>query len=164
MESIQKSEDIEKENKLLRDVQNILTGRSYYGNVEIKKTQINPDFIWIGTNDHTTSIGQWMRYIWDMINPESSDPHIVVQGFKWYTPVKAGQRQWYFGFKLTHQGEETIVACGGATDYNKDGKHVKQIADYFMELICSGSTFIPIITLDANHLITYLIGGVIIEG
>jgi len=151
-----KAEQISKNNRLLEDVNNILSGKSYYGQCEIEKNKINTNFYWIGVNGHTASIGQWMREVWHLIKNGCA----VVQGYKWYTSVNMGrsdQKQWYFGFKLTHDGDEVIVACGGATDYSGEGGRGKLLAEKFMETICPEHL---IKILDANHLISILTGGV----
>ena len=159
MESIPKSEDIIKENGLLQDINNILTGHCFYGTCPIEEKLVKSDVLWIGVDGHTSSIGQWIRFIWDLIYPGNLDPHAVVQGFKWYTYVNANnpkQRQWRFGIKLTHRGNEQLIVCGGATDYSGEGEHGKLLADAFMDLVCS----CPISILNSDHLKSLLAGGV----
>jgi len=159
LETEQNSDGVLKNNKLLQDVNNILSGNNFIGRCDLEKHKANNFIIWLGENESITSIGEWIRTVWAFcLHHENNNPWGIVEGFKWWScrthdPI---QKYWYFGFKITRDGKDIIIACGGVSDFTKDGKRCKEIAEKFMGMVWQG----PVAVLQADQLISVLTGGV----
>jgi len=161
MESKLKSEEILEEQKLMRDVNNILAGNNFLGCCDIDRYNINSFVVWIGENGQSKSVTEWMRTIWALcLHHENSHPWAIMDGFKWFSCPdfnKPNNKNWFFGFKITRDGKERLVVCGGANNYSGEGGKAKQIGEKFMEMVWPG----PIGVISADNLIWALTGGLL---
>lgn len=154
-----KSDEVLKNNMLLHDVNNILSGNNFIGRCDIDKHRANDYVIWLGEVGSRSSISEWMRTIWALcVHHENDNPWGIVEGFKWWSCKKHDplQKTWYFGFKITRDGKEKLLACGGISDFTNEGRHCKEIAEKFMNMVWQG----PVAVLQADYLISVLTGGI----
>jgi len=114
---------------------------------------MNQDFIWIGINGYTASIGQWIREVADKIDNEQK----VYRGFRWYTTINIHDKQtdamWYFGIELGTDEHKIIYACGGCTDFSGEGERGRQIANHFLQKLVPEQM---IIERNSDYLISLL--------
>lgn len=116
---------------LKQEVNAIIEERTHYGTVHIKERIINDDVVWIGTNGFSSSIGQWIRIVHQLL----SNGDFIYAGHKWFIPVGCNQNMVYFGVEVGKPDDTMFYVCGGVTDFSGEGNNARELADFFLERI-----------------------------
>ena len=138
--------------KIINEITEITNKRTSYGTSKIELHWIRPTIVWVGTNGHTNSVGQWIRITKNLIN-QGINP---TKGYKWNAVVSVCEdgttdSLWYYGVKI----DQILYICGGMTDFSGEGNHGRQLAENYLKGITNENL---ITESNSDGLINNLIG------